>query len=470
VPWGVHPRLITEHACVALTRRTSFRKAFLAPWAKASSARFAGPNRASGTTPRWDEVGQIFAYAAALAQRATKIDWHQLVLNVTHHHTLATPRDRELAEATRVLHRTTSCALNWLLRERRFDAPGSVWDKRQTSWTTLVDVEAVLGRTIYDDVNCVAAGWVTHPLDVRPGHHLGFDWWKAGGLVVPKPENDWFSKKLPKELELRLTPPIALVREYDGDLDAIVVHLTELRSERCAQLAKARLGPVRGVAKMSDVHPWDEPDTETSGGPVRTFAVGRQGDEGDALREQCQNEVYGHRHAHAARIARWKDGDRTSPFPAGTLRGHTFLGMPLDVPAFGAVLGAPHPSREEVEAELAEKRARRAAMEEARRERMREREERRARARERAELDELERELEDEARRVRVIDFDLVKPERTPTSGDGLLPKSVVRRGLEERRPTKRDGARVVVLRTRDTGDSGETPKRRRRGSSDPPE
>jgi hypothetical protein len=220
---------------------------------------------------------------------------------------------------------------------------------------------------------------------------------------------------------------------------------------------------------MSAVHPWDEPDTETSGGPVRTFAVGRQGDEGDALREQCQNEVYGHRHAHAARIARWKDGDRTSPFPAGTLRGHTFLGMPLDVPAFGAVLGAPHPSREEVEAELAEKRARRAAMEEARRERMREREERRARARERAELDELERELEDEARRVRVIDFDLVKPERTPTSG-GLLPKSVVRRGLEERRPTKRDGARVVVLRTRDTGDSGETPKRRRRGSSDPPE
>ena len=66
-----------------------------------------------------------------------------------------------------------------------------------------------------------------------------------------------------------------------------------------------------------------------------------------------------------------------------------------------------------------------------------------------------------------MIDFDLVKPERTPTSGDGLRRKSVARRRLEERRPTKRDGERVAVLRTRD---SVATPKRRRRGSNDPPE
>ena len=477
----MHPRLITENACVALTRRTNLRKAFLAPWAGKSrdvvegAAAEASRHGSSDSKPRWDEVGQIFAYAAALAQHATNIDWHQLVLNVTHHHSQATPRDRELAEATRVLHRTTSCALNWLLRERGFDAPGSVFDKRQTHWMTLVDVESVMWRTIYDDVNCVAAGWVTHPLDVPLGHHLGFELWKAGGIAVPKPENDYFSKKLPKELELRLTPPIALVRQFDGDLDAIVAGLTALRDVRLTTLAKERRGPVRGVKKMREVHPWDEPDTdkEVIGRTIPNFAVGREGEEGKTLRKQCKQEMYGHRHAHAERIVRWKAGDRTSPFPAGTLRGHSFLGMPLDVPDVGAILGAPHPSREEVEAELAEKCARRAKMEEARRERNRVREERRERARERAEHEDLERELEEEARRVRVIDVDLLKkPELKPNVDEAPEKKGVVvRRGLDDPRVTKTEGERVIVLRTRDAeaGKASKRRRRRRRGANDPP-
>jgi len=475
----VHPRLITENACVAITRRTSFRKAFLGPWAGSSPDVVSGAAAEAlgrrSRSPRWDEVGQIFAYAAALAQRATKIDWHQLVLNVTHHHSQATPRDRELAEATRILHRSTACALNWLLRERGFDAPGSVFDKRQTHWTTLVDLEAVTLRTIYDDVNCVAAGWVAHPQDVPLGHHLGFDLWKAGGIAVPKPQNDAFSsRKLPKELELRLTPPIALVRRFDGDLDAIVAALTELRDERLATLARERRGPVRGVKRMRATHPWDEPDTdvEVIGRTIPSFAVGRSDERGVAVRKQCTQEMYGHRSAHAARIVRWKAGDRTSAFPAGTLRGYTFLGMPLDVPAFGAILGAPHPSREEVEAELAAKRAQRAKMEEAQRERMRVREKRRDRARELAEHEDLERELEDEARRLRVVDIDSMKKSALkPNVEDVREPKSIMRRGLDDARVRKTEGPRVIVLRTRDA-EAGRRSKRRRRlrrGANDPP-
>jgi hypothetical protein len=139
----VHPRLITENACVAITRRTTLRKAFLFPWAGAGDTLESGAatawsplgstssvaptrtvaNAGDGERPRWDQVGQIFAYAAGLAQRATKIDWHQLVLVGTHHHSQATPRDRELAETTRILHRTTACAINAELRKKGFDAP-----------------------------------------------------------------------------------------------------------------------------------------------------------------------------------------------------------------------------------------------------------------------------------------------------------------------------------------------------------
>jgi hypothetical protein len=329
-------------------------------------------------------------------------------------------------------------------------------------------------RAIYDDVNCVAAGWVAHPLDVPVGHHLGFDLWKAGGIAVPKPENDYFSDKLPKELELRLTPPIALVRQFDGDLDAIVAGLTELRDFRLTQLTQERFGPVRGVKKLRAVHPWDEPDTdkEVIGRPVRTFAVGRNDDEGVAVWKQCLQETYGHRSAHAERIVRWKAGDRTSAFPAGTLRGHTFLGMPLDVPEFGAILGTPHPSREEVEAELAEKRAERAKLEAAQRRRERAREKRRERARELAEHEDLERTLEDEARRVRVIDVEPPKKLLKPTVDETPEPKSIVRRGLDDERVTKTAGQRVIVLRTRDAEAAGKKSKRRRRGrrgANDPP-
>jgi hypothetical protein len=259
-----------------------------------------------------------------------------------------------------------------------------------------------------------------------------------------------------------------LVRQFDGDIDAMIAGLTELRDVRLATIAKARCGPVRGVKKMRALHPWDEPDTAVE---VRVQS-GRSFASHPDLWERCMEDMYGHRHAHAERIARWKAGDRTSAFPAGTLRGHTFLGMPLDMPEYGAILGAPHPSREEVEAELAEKRAQRAKMEEARRERMRVRETRRERARELAEHEDLERTLEDEARRVRVIDVEPPKkPALKPNVDDTSEPKSIVRRGLDDARVSKTEGQRVIVLRTRDAkaGKRAQRRRRRRRGANDPP-
>ena len=480
----MHPRLITENACVALTRRTTLRKAFLFPWAGAGGALESGAAAAwargasTEERPRWDQVGQIFAYAAGLAQRATQIDWHQLVLVGTHHHSQATPRDRELAEATRILHRTTACAFNAELRKKKFDAPGSVWDKRQTHWKTLVDVEAVGSRLVYDHLNNVAAGWVEHPLDVPFGHHLGFELWKAGGVAVPKPDNAYFSKRMPKEIELRLTPPIAMVRRFGHDVDAMIAWLEELRDARLARLKDARFGAVRGVGKMRRVHPWDEPDSdkEILGAPSKIYAVGQQGPEGDLVREQCSLDVVGHRDGHSNRIVRWKKGDRKSAFPPGTLLGYTFLGMPLEPPCPGAVLGRPHPTREEVELELAEKATELARREEERRERQRVREERRARAETSANGEALERELEALAQRVRIdVEDPIRKPIDVSAVIDALAPKSIVRRGLGDERPDVDEGPRTIVLRTRPQDDERRKPRklkrrRRRRGANDPPE
>ena len=281
---------------------------------------------------------------------------------------------------------------------------------------------------------------------------------------------------MPKEIELRLTPPIAMVRKYGHDIDAMIAWLEELRDGRIVRLKAARFGPVRGVGKMRRVHPWDEPDSdkEIIGAPSKIYAVGQQGPEGDLVRERCTLDVVGHRDAHSNRIVRWKKGDRKSAFPPGTLRGHTFLGMPLDPPSPGAVLGTPHPTREEVEFELAQKAAELARRDEERRERQRVRDERRARAERIVEDEELEHGLEVLAQRMRI---DVEDPIRKPidVSGviDALAPKSIVRRGLGDARPDVDDGPRAIVLRTRPQKEEHRqqkrTRRRRRRGANDPP-
>ncbi|MCB9883816.1 MAG: hypothetical protein H6834_18655 [Planctomycetes bacterium] len=185
------------------------------------------------------------------------------------------------------------------------------------------------------------------------------------------------------------------------------------------------------------------------------------------MRRACERDVRGHREAHAARIVAWKDGDHTSPFPPGTLLGHTFLGMPLAPAASDAVLGTRHPSREEVEAELAAEWAAREREEETRRARERVRAERRARAERIAEDEAFERELEALRQRVRAMD-----PTREPSGLEGMLaplaPSKVVRRELGDKRPDAEEKGRAIVLRTRER--QAPRPRRRRRRNNDPPE
>ncbi|MBX3249333.1 MAG: hypothetical protein KF901_19305, partial [Myxococcales bacterium] len=111
---------------VALTRRATLRHAFLAPWDPA--------------------VGESWLYSLAWAQQRTGLAIHQTALVANHHHTTATPTDRELAEATRSAHRDMSFAVNELLLRHRRLIARAVFDPRQTNWTTCVDVEAEIKR------------------------------------------------------------------------------------------------------------------------------------------------------------------------------------------------------------------------------------------------------------------------------------------------------------------------------------
>jgi hypothetical protein len=111
-PSGVtSPRIAVSGATTALVRRTTMRKAFLAPW-----------------DPM---VEQMWLYSLADAQRETGVEVHFSGLFITHHHSDVTPTRSNLPEFTRRFHRDMSCGLHTLLCARKYDAPRELFDDRR---------------------------------------------------------------------------------------------------------------------------------------------------------------------------------------------------------------------------------------------------------------------------------------------------------------------------------------------------
>lgn len=165
-PWVSHPGIYVRGATLALTRRTTMRKAFLAPWHPL--------------------VQNIRLWFLAVAQLETGTAIHASHDVVTHHHTRVTTTDENLPEFLRIVHGETSKALNALLAHEGYDAPGEIFDDQQTHRTRLLDAEAQGSQHVYEHLNATAAGLVARP-EHMPGLGLSHGRWKSGLIVVPRP-------------------------------------------------------------------------------------------------------------------------------------------------------------------------------------------------------------------------------------------------------------------------------------------
>ncbi len=166
------PRIVVPGATIAITRRTTLRKSFLAPW--------------------HPMVDQLWLYSLADAQRVYDVDVHQSVKVINHHHTSVTPARANLPEFTQRVHRDFSCALHTLLCEERYDAPREVFDDRPTHMMRLMDAEAQAGHLLYEQLNPVAAGLVQQVEDM-PQLAVDFRLWRAGAprtSEAAKPTSD----------------------------------------------------------------------------------------------------------------------------------------------------------------------------------------------------------------------------------------------------------------------------------------
>jgi hypothetical protein len=404
------PRIIVPGATTAITRRTTLRKAFLAPWHPG--------------------VEQAWLYSLALAQRHTGVAVHHATRVITHNHLTVTPERDNLPCFTRMFHHELSCALNTLLAQQRYDQPGELFDGRATHMMRLCDDAAQSTQLIYEYLNPVAAGLLWRP-EHMPGFVFDFELWRKGYLDVRRPDF-YFSDSQPEVLRLEVTPPPLLYLAFGSDLDKLVHAMKRLAEHSARELrARQKRAPL-GARAITRLHPWSEPRTlrESRGRSVPTFRIGARGIVGQQAHIEAALETRGFRHGHErARLAR-KGGDFAHEFPYGTYQMRVQHGAPVAEPDFGTgVVTRPGPTLRQVQWLLEQRaaRAQPAASAEARFELM-------DRARE-ALLDEAEVICEHAS-----DGMDFQHPQRTPT---GSAPAARLRPGQARRDGHERIDERI---------------------------
>ena len=326
-----YPRPVVAGGTYALTKRTVFRKAFLAPWHPL--------------------VMQLWLWSLAGAQRLTSVAIHHTTLNVSHQHSTVTTEEANLPEFTGYVHREMSKGLNVLLAELGYEQPGQIFEERQVHQMRLLDADACMSHILYERLNGVAAGLVDRPEDM-PDCRFDFGLWKGEPLVIERPDI-YCSKDTPKQQELFITVDPQTFIEFRGDLDRIVHHFRTGERSGVKAFRKARTFPVLGAKKVRRIHPWNEPRTnrESGGQVIPTFKIGARGVAGRKKRIVVCQEVTKFRGDHAdANEVRRTGGNAT--YPAGTYKMRVEHDANVATPDSGAVLTAPGMTLDEAVAML----------------------------------------------------------------------------------------------------------------------
>ena len=328
------PRTIVRGATTAITRRTTLRKAFLAPWHPG--------------------VEQAWLYSLAHAQQRTGVAVHHATLVLTHHPLVVTPEHDNLPEFLRLLHHDTSCALNTLLARERYDEPGELFDDRSTHLMRLLDAASQSATLQYDHLNTVAAGLVDRP-EHMPGYRFDFGLWRSGYLEVKRPDF-YFSRERPEVLRLEISPPPLLLQAFDGDINKLAHNMQRLATDAARELRAARSRPALGARQIARMHPWSEPRTlrETRGTRVPTFRIGARGIAGQELRGAAGRETRAFRKSYRTALDARRAGDSEAVFPYGTYQMRVEHSVPIaDPPEPGtALITSPGPLLCDIKAEL----------------------------------------------------------------------------------------------------------------------
>lgn len=266
-------------------------------------------------------VMQTWLFVLAGAQHRTRVSIHHTTLTITHHHTsVTTPDTANLPKFTEYVHREMSKALNVLLASQRYEAPGQIFEDRQTHQMRLLDAPACMSHVMYERLNCVAAGLVERPHQM-PDCRFDFGRWHGEPLVVKRPPFYFNPKTTEPERELHFEVDPLTFLEFSGDIDRIVHHFRKAERLATQSFRQARRFRVIGTKRLRRIHPYNEPRTrrEPSRQLIPTFKVGARGITGRSIRSRACQEVSAFRKAHAdANAVRRVEG--SASYPAGTYK------------------------------------------------------------------------------------------------------------------------------------------------------
>jgi len=273
------------------------------------------------------EQQRLFLYLLGVAAAKHGIRVYCVICMSTHYHLVCSDVEGQTPRFFRDLHRwlamTLKCHRGW---------DEEVWNKSQTSRVDLESETALVDKCGYTIANCVAAGIVD-----RPRRYPGVITLAAEmGVrrdVIARPDNPWLVSETtwPAEVELRFEMPPELLAEY-GDLagaqaaiqGSVDRHVRDARALLRAA-GKGYVGAKRCMRASIETR-------STKAEPLRsrnpTFAVGA-GKPRSAFFAAVE-KMRGFREAYAARWARYADGDRGSPWPAGTWKMRVLHGSTVE--------------------------------------------------------------------------------------------------------------------------------------------
>lgn len=267
-----------------------------------------------------EEVGALVIYTLAICALRFGIKVHAVCVMSTHIHLVITDVHGVLPKFLQHFHRLVALATKVL---RKWDGP--VWDYEQTSTVKLLSDEAIIRAIAYTMANPVEAGLVNHASD-WPGVVTRIEALGDGAASAARPEVFFnpLNPQWPPSATLTFEPPprthdVERFRASVGDT------LSELEREARAKFT-GRGWRVLGRERALRVSPYER---ATSLEPLRarnpTFATGRLGRA--AFRAGVQ-ALRAFRSAYREALDRWRAGNRSVVFPAGTWWMHVFHGAP----------------------------------------------------------------------------------------------------------------------------------------------
>ena len=335
------PRTAIPQVTIALTRRTTLRKAALGPWDPL--------------------VQQGWLYNLAEASTYLDVDVHLTSLVINHHHTSISSKHKNISAFLHRLHQPMSCFVNTLLQQRGFDALDHVWDGDRPHRMRLLDAEAMMTQLIYERVQAVAAGLVDRPEDM-PGFVFDWSMWRPGCIVqVDAPDDVYFDLRFrPKTRRIDFRAPTVLLALFDWDVERLIFYMRKLEAIAIKRILRQRTRPCRGAAAVLKIHPFDEPRTRraTRGGTVPSFRIGARGMVARETRIISSLETTAFREEHRQASLDFREGNRERVFPYGTDKMAQLYGVRVEEePKPGALLIAPGPSEEQLRALQSDSRA-----------------------------------------------------------------------------------------------------------------